>query len=94
MKQVVLLYFKEDADPEAIMRFKELAPGLLADGPFLSVRHGESARGLASSADWGFIAEIDDVASVQTWIDCEPHQRMIELSKPILSRTANIQFTF
>jgi Stress responsive A/B Barrel Domain len=92
MKHVVLLYFKEDADPEAIKRFIDLVPGLLADGPFLSYSCGETARGLASSANWGFIAEVEDAASIQAWVDCEPHQQMIELTKPILSRTSNIQF--
>jgi len=91
MQHIVLLYFDPTADPAAIERFLELAPDCLAGGPFLSHTSGLSTKTLASSADWGFIAEVDDPAQIQAWVACDAHKRFIELLENIVSRSANFQ---
>ena len=91
MKHAVLLFFREDADPALRDQFVEEVPALLAAGPFLSVECGESVGVTISSADWGFIAEIDGPDRVREWIECEAHQRMEQLTSHLLERVASLQ---
>jgi hypothetical protein len=92
MKHIVLMYFKEDADPTAVQDFLDAAPGYLADGPFSSYDYGEGLKILKSCADWGFFVELNDGSTVQEWVDSSAHKNMVQHGQALVDRWSTLQF--
>lgn len=91
IKHIVTVTFRDDADPEAIRSFLEMAPGALARGPFRSVVSGSGIRTLNNAADWGFIADVDSEDDVHEWVACAAHTEILTYVRPISSGGANMQ---
>jgi hypothetical protein len=91
IKHIVTVTFREDADPETIRTFLEIAPDALARGPFRSVIYGSGIRTLSNGADWGFIADVDSEDDVHAWVASGAHAEMVSYVRQISSGGANMQ---
>ncbi|HVX22610.1 MAG TPA: hypothetical protein VHB02_14780 [Acidimicrobiales bacterium] len=89
--QVVVVKWKEDADPDLIKEFLAFAPTAMERGPFRSYTEGATVGVMASSWDWGFVAELERPEDVDVWINCDAHVELNEKIKPIRGEVCNIQ---
>jgi hypothetical protein len=84
MKHIIMVNFREDAEPDAVGAFLDQAAKSLSRGPFKSVVFGAGEKVFASSMDWGFVADVDSAEDVNVWSACAAHDEMLAKLQPIV----------
>jgi hypothetical protein len=104
IRHVVLMRFKDTADPEDLARFqlqvKTLESGVATVRAFRSGPNvGDSSEGLAAEPefdanyDFAVVADFDDYAGYQAYAESDAHHRLVDtLVRRILESRIAVQF--
>jgi hypothetical protein len=91
VRQVVVVQWRDDADPKAVEEFLACAPRVLARGPFVSCVDGPGKKVVDNTADWAFIAELAEPEDLHRWLKSEAHGELLQMIMPIKGSVTSIQ---
>jgi hypothetical protein len=89
---IVLARFRTDADPADLQAFLDDAPGALASAPFRIRALGPDLNlGITSSADWGYVAEVENPDDLRAWEEAPEHVALRDRMLRIRDSVLNVQ---
>ncbi|HVX22072.1 MAG TPA: hypothetical protein VHB02_12040 [Acidimicrobiales bacterium] len=91
VQHIVIVKWRPDAAAEELAAVMAFADTALAQGDFVSYRHGPSLKVSGGAGDWGMVLDLEGPEGVEKWLASEPHEALAQRIAPLKESVLSIQ---